>query len=169
MECLSWSSVIKSMMFGRLSLRAAKRATAGSVRAAPAPAAILRNSRRLIRLLLKSIIAHLQNESGENIRTNHYTKFTPKFLPILLRLCLKTRSGFERLIFRLTASGCIDDKTNIACFAVFARRKTARSRADDGVFRKSLVDMSGFIRDDKQTKCSYNVAMLIGSTKGDSR
>jgi hypothetical protein len=33
---------------------------------------------------------------------------------------------------------CIDDKTNIACFAVFARRKTARSRADDGVFRQSL-------------------------------
>jgi hypothetical protein len=57
------------------------------------------------------------------------------------RLCLKTRSGFERLIFRLTASGSIDDKTNIpplADFAVFARRKTARSRADDGVFRKSL-------------------------------
>jgi hypothetical protein len=34
---------------------------------------------------------------------------------------------------------CIDDKTDIACFAVFARRKTARSRADDGVFRKSLA------------------------------
>jgi len=49
------------------------------------------------------------------------------------------RSGFERLVFRLTASGSIDDKTNIACFAVFARRKTARSRADDGVFRQSLV------------------------------
>ena len=43
-------------------------------------------------------------------------------------LCRKTRSGFERLVFRLTASGCIDDKTNIACFAVFARRKNARSR-----------------------------------------
>jgi hypothetical protein len=42
------------------------------------------------------------------------------------------------LSFRLPASGCIDDKTNIACFAVFARRKTARSRADDGVFRQSL-------------------------------
>jgi len=56
-----------------------------------------------------------------------------------IRHCRKTRSGFERLIFRLTASGCIDDKTNIACFAVFARRKTARSRADDGVFRQSLV------------------------------
>jgi len=59
-----------------------------------------------------------------------------------VRLCLKTRSGFERLIFRLAASGCIDDKTNIACFAVFARRKIARSRADDGVFRKSLVRLS---------------------------
>jgi hypothetical protein len=33
------------------------------------------------------------------------------------RLCLKARSGFERLIFRLTASGSIDDKTNIACFS----------------------------------------------------
>jgi len=57
------------------------------------------------------------------------------------RLCLKTRSGFERLIFRLTASppeADIDDKTNIACFAVFARRKTVSSRADDGVFRQSL-------------------------------
>jgi len=40
-------------------------------------------------------------------------------------------SGF---FFRLAASGCIDDKTNIACFAVFARRKNTRSRADDGVF-----------------------------------
>jgi len=26
-----------------------------------------------------------------------------------VRLCLKTRFGFERLIFRLTASGSIDD------------------------------------------------------------
>ena len=75
------------------------------------------------------------------------------------RLCLKTRSGFERPFFHLAASGCIDDRTNIACFAVFARRKQrlplsetrlrqqpktakekiARSRADDGVFRKSLA------------------------------
>ena len=45
------------------------------------------------------------------------------------RLCLKTPSGFERLIFLLAASGCIDDRTNIACFAVFARQKNARSRA----------------------------------------
>jgi len=36
---------------------------------------------------------------------------------------------------------CIDDKANIVCFAVFARRKTARSLADDGVFRKSLVNL----------------------------
>ena len=60
----------------------------------------------------------------------------------VVRLCLKTRSGFERLIFRLTASppkADIDDKIDIACFAVFARRKNARSRADVGVFRKSLV------------------------------
>ena len=58
-----------------------------------------------------------------------------------VRLCRKTRSGFERLIFRLTASGSIDDTTNppSADFAVFARRKNARSRADDGVFRQSLV------------------------------
>ena len=34
-----------------------------------------------------------------------------------IRLCLKTRSGFERLVLRLAASGCIDDKTNIACFS----------------------------------------------------
>jgi len=62
-------------------------------------------------------------------------------LPIIFRLCLKTRSGFERLVFRMAASppeADIDDKTNIACFAVFARRKNARSRADDGVFRQSL-------------------------------
>ncbi|MCH8194237.1 MAG: DUF2461 family protein [Planctomycetes bacterium] len=45
------------------------------------------------------------------------------------RLCLKTPSGFERLVFLLAASGCIDDRTNIACFAVFARQKNARSRA----------------------------------------
>ena len=38
-----------------------------------------------------------------------------------------------------TASGCIDDTFNIACFAVLARRKTARSRTDDGVFRQSLM------------------------------
>jgi len=62
-----------------------------------------------------------------------------QYCPNETRLCRKTRSGFERLIFRLTASGCIDDKTNIACFAVFARRKNARSRADDGVFRQSLT------------------------------
>ena len=31
--------------------------------------------------------------------------------------------------FSQAASGGIDDKTNIACFAVFARRKNARSRA----------------------------------------
>jgi len=66
-----------------------------------------------------------------------------------IRLCLKTRSGFERLFFRLTASGYIDDTTNIACFAVFVRQKNARSRADDGVFRKSLClghnqEMIGF-------------------------
>ncbi len=51
----------------------------------------------------------------------------------LPRLCRKTRSGFpsglslgvedERPFFRLAASGSIDDETNIACFAVFARRK----------------------------------------------
>ena len=46
------------------------------------------------------------------------------------------------LLFRLPASGCIDDRTNIACFAVFARRKIARSRADDGVFRQSLEKLS---------------------------
>ena len=40
-----------------------------------------------------------------------------------LGACRRTRSGFERPFFRLAASGCIDDKTNIACFAVFARRK----------------------------------------------
>ena len=36
---------------------------------------------------------------------------------------------------------CIDDKTDIACFAVFVRQKTARSRADDGVFRESLMHL----------------------------
>jgi hypothetical protein len=34
-----------------------------------------------------------------------------------------------------TASGSIDDTTNIDCFAILARRKNARSRANDGVFR----------------------------------
>jgi len=61
-----------------------------------------------------------------------------------IRLCLKTRSGFERLIFHLAVpmyiGSCIDDKADIACFAVFASRKTACSRADDGVFRQSLGD-----------------------------
>jgi len=64
-------------------------------------------------------------------------------------------------VVRLAASGCIDDRTNppMAEFAVFARRKQrfplsetrlrqqpktakekmARSRADDGVFRQSLI------------------------------
>ena len=41
--------------------------------------------------------------------------------PIWPGLCLKTQS--EQPFSRLAASGCIDDKTNIACFAVFARRK----------------------------------------------
>jgi hypothetical protein len=44
-------------------------------------------------------------------------------MPSSLGACRGTRSGFERPFFRLAASGCIDDKTNIACFAVFARRK----------------------------------------------
>ena len=63
----------------------------------------------------------------------------------MIRLCRKTRSGFERLVFRLPVpmyiGSCIDDRTNppSADFAVLARRKTARSRADDGVFRQSLV------------------------------
>jgi hypothetical protein len=37
-----------------------------------------------------------------------------------LRLCLKTRSGFERFVVRLTGSppeADINDKTNIACFS----------------------------------------------------
>jgi len=63
--------------------------------------------------------------------------------PAFIRLCLKTRSGFERLIFLLTASGSIDDTTNIACFAVFVRRKNARPPADDGVFRRSLEKTVG--------------------------
>ena len=37
--------------------------------------------------------------------------------------CRRTRSGFERPFFRLVASGYVDDITNIACFAVIARRK----------------------------------------------
>ena len=53
----------------------------------------------------------------------------PQMNQFTLRLCLETSPGFERLVFRLAASGCIDDRTNIACFAVFARRKNARSRA----------------------------------------
>jgi len=60
-----------------------------------------------------------------------------------IRLCLETRSGFERLVFRPTVpmyiGSSIDDKTDIACFAVFARRKTVSSRADDGVSRQSIV------------------------------
>ena len=52
----------------------------------------------------------------------------------ILGACRRIRTGFERLFFRMAPSGCIDDKTDIACFAVFARRKNARSRADDGVF-----------------------------------
>jgi hypothetical protein len=54
-----------------------------------------------------------------------------------LGACRRTRSGFERPFFRLAASGCIGDKTNIACFAVFARQKNARSRADDGILRQT--------------------------------
>ena len=65
-------------------------------------------------------------------------------LDIWLRLCLKTRFGFERLVSRLIVpmyiGSPIDDIANIACFAVFARRKTVSSRADDEVFRQSLVD-----------------------------
>jgi len=65
--------------------------------------------------------------------------FTTIYLSLTLNLeaCRRTRSGFERPFFRLAASGCVDDKTNIACFAVFARRKMARSRADDGIIRQT--------------------------------
>ncbi len=52
------------------------------------------------------------------ICTHKHDKYTR-----YLGACRRTRSGFERLISRLPASGCIDDKTNIACFAVFVRRK----------------------------------------------
>ena len=44
-------------------------------------------------------------------------------LQAYVRLCLNTRSGFERPFFRLAVSGSINDATNIACFAVSARRK----------------------------------------------
>ena len=50
----------------------------------------------------------------------------------------RTQSGFERPFFRLAASGSIDDETNIACFAVFVRRKNCSLRADEHVFRQSL-------------------------------
>ena len=45
-------------------------------------------------------------------------------------------------VVRLATSGYIDDETHIACFAVFARRKNARSRADDGAFWHSLANIS---------------------------
>ncbi len=67
----------------------------------------------------------------------------------VIRLCLKTRSGFERLIFRLTASppeADIDDKANIACFAVFAKRKTARSRTRRRSLQKEPRPAPGVIR-----------------------
>ena len=60
------------------------------------------------------------------------------------RLCPKTRSGFERPFFRLATSGCIDDRTNIACFAVFARQKNACSRADERVFGQGLTSTQPF-------------------------
>ena len=41
-------------------------------------------------------------------------------------------------VVRLSASGCIDVLLKYACFTVLARRKTARSRANDGVYRQSL-------------------------------
>ena len=56
-----------------------------------------------------------------------------------VRLCLRTRLASTGLFAAWTASGCIDDISNIACFAVLARRQTARSRADDGVLRQSLA------------------------------
>ena len=42
---------------------------------------------------------------------------------VYLGVCRRTRSGFERPFFPPAASGCIDDRPNIACFAVLARRK----------------------------------------------
>ena len=68
-----------------------------------------------------------------------------------VRLCLKTRSGFERPFFlnffidwrikaaavvRLAASGCIDDTTNIACFAVFVRQKNCSLSGPRWSFQK---------------------------------
>ena len=40
-----------------------------------------------------------------------------------VRLCLKSRSGFEQLVSRLTTAGCLDDETGIACFVVLVRPK----------------------------------------------
>jgi len=58
---------------------------------------------------------------------------------VCLGACRSIRSGFERPFFRLTASGCIDDKTNIACFSsprfrsgqALPEARNARSRCDD--------------------------------------
>ena len=99
---------------------------------------------------LKGISRSIDNAKGA-LQDNSLTVVTDHYLELSFiyinhafstfcraRHCPKTRSGFERLFFRLIASGSIDDRANIACFAVFVRRKNARSRANDGVFRQSL-------------------------------
>jgi hypothetical protein len=57
-------------------------------------------------------------------------------------LYLKTRPGFEQPFLRLTASGCIDDKTNIACFAVFVRQKNCSLSGRRGTFQTEPRSLS---------------------------
>jgi hypothetical protein len=73
--------------------------------------------RAAIRALIKTSVKDKDNEHRPSLHASEAT------IGLALGARRRTRSGFERPFFRLAASGCIDDKTNIACFAVFASLK----------------------------------------------
>ncbi len=56
-----------------------------------------------------------QKDTKSSSKTNSYSM---NLTPLRCHCRIKAAA-----VVRLPASGCIDDKTNIACFAVFARRK----------------------------------------------
>ncbi len=75
-----------------------------------------------------------------------------------LGACRRIRSGFDRPFFRLAASGCIDDTTNIACFAVFARRKncSVSGRRRDSTTGSLHCEVNDYDKGGREVGCQGN-------------
>ncbi|MCF7974812.1 MAG: PAS domain-containing protein [Phycisphaerae bacterium] len=58
----------------------------------------------------------------------------------ILGACRRTQSSFERPFDRLAASACIDDKTNIACFGLFANRSNCSLSGFNDGFSDRLLE-----------------------------